>query len=357
MKLRDIIANWTPAQWEALLLQYQLPVSCLTGNPGPCPICGGTDRFTYDNKSGRGDWVCRKCKDGSPMAGDGLQLICRFTGMSFIQLALEIEGERMPAPVAQRDCARPAVAPRRRLDPAKAAARLDRIWGGAQPLRPGDHAMSYLSQRVRGLDAAPSTAIRLAQLEYWHGGKVLDTYWALVCRFTLPDGRMATLHRTYLDAEKPSKATIVCHAGEILNNKRNEVSALPLAGGAVRLMAPVDGVIGVAEGLETAYGAYMLHGVPVWSCLNRVLLSQFVVPPGLGIHTVHIFADFDQIDAKTGKSPGMADALKLQSRLRAEGFTVVLHRPLVRGTDFCDQWATAYSLRGIAARAPGLVIS
>lgn len=117
MKLRDIIANWTPAQWEALLLQYQLPASCLTGNPGPCPICGGTDRFTYDNKSGRGDWVCRKCKDGSPMAGDGLQLICRFTGMSFIQLALEIEGERMPAPVAQRDCARPAVAPRRRLDP------------------------------------------------------------------------------------------------------------------------------------------------------------------------------------------------------------------------------------------------
>ncbi|MCY0854245.1 primase-helicase zinc-binding domain-containing protein [Cupriavidus sp. D39] len=92
MKLRKIIANWTPAQWEALLLQYQLPVSCLTGNPGPCPICGGTDRFTYDNKSGRGDWVCRKCKDGSPMAGDGLQLICRFTGMSFIQLALEIEG-------------------------------------------------------------------------------------------------------------------------------------------------------------------------------------------------------------------------------------------------------------------------
>ncbi|WP_322048173.1 primase-helicase zinc-binding domain-containing protein [Paraburkholderia sp. J67] len=42
-----------------------------------CPVCRGDDRFTYDNRNGRGDWVCRKCNDGDPMAGDGLQLIAR----------------------------------------------------------------------------------------------------------------------------------------------------------------------------------------------------------------------------------------------------------------------------------------
>ncbi|MBR7551502.1 hypothetical protein KC220_23465, partial [Mycobacterium tuberculosis] len=89
---------------------------------------------------------------------------------------------------------------------------------------------------------------------------------------------------------------IISKDGEVLPAKRNDVSALPLAGGAVRLMTPRNGEIGIAEGLETSYAAYMLFGVPMWYCLNRVLVSQFVVPEGLGIHTVHIFADFDAVD-------------------------------------------------------------
>lgn len=349
MKLRDIIRHWTPDQWEAVLLKYQLPASCLSGKPCPCPICGGSDRFTYDNKRGRGDWVCRKCNDGSPQAGDGIELIRRVTGMSFLQLAMDIEGKPLPAPMPAGSIARPSLSSRARMEPAKAAARLERIWRAAQPLRQDDLAMTYLRHRVPGLAVTPPAAVRLARLEYWHERRVLGTYWALISQFTLPDGRMATLHRTFLDGDKPAKATIVCPAGELLDAKRNEVSALTLAGGAVRLMEPVDGVIGVAEGLETAYASQMLFGVPTWFCLNRVLLSRFVVPPSLGIHTVHIFADYDEIDPKTRKSPGMADALILARRLRDDGIKVVVHRPLVRGTDFCNQWATTCQLRGIAA--------
>lgn len=199
---------------------------------------------------------------------------------------------------------------------------------------------------------APSPALHLAQLDFWHGKQALGRYPAILAEFTLPDGRLATLHRTFLDRDRPCKATIVCPEGEILPCKRNEVSALPLAGGAVRLMQPVGGVIGVAEGMETAYAAHMLFGVPTRSCLNRVLLKAFEVPEGLGIHTVHIFADFDKVDPKTGKSPGMADALALEKRLRASGFKVVLHRPKVRGTDFCDEWLTVCRLRGITQALP-----
>ncbi|MGL5489985.1 MAG: primase-helicase zinc-binding domain-containing protein, partial [Shewanella sp.] len=42
---------------------------------GPCPACGGKDRFRLDDKGGRGTWICSQCG-----AGDGLDLIRRVTG-------------------------------------------------------------------------------------------------------------------------------------------------------------------------------------------------------------------------------------------------------------------------------------
>jgi len=345
MKMSDITKNWTPAQWDALVLQY-LPERFLTGKPGPCPMCGGNDRFTYDSKSGRGDWVCRQCANGNPMAGDAILLICRYTGMSFLELARVVEGEPAPAIV------RPAHPPMRRrgMSDAAKARRIERVWSSASPLVPGDAAMRYFAARVPGLVAPRPSALRLAMMDYRHEHAVQGRYPTIVAQFTRPDGRMATVHRTALDPAKPAKALIVTADGEILPAKRNDVTALPLPGGAVRLMPPRDGVLGVAEGLETAYAAHMLFGVPTWCCLNRVLLSRFVVPQGLGIHTLHVFADFDEIDPKTRKSPGMADALALAKRARREGLTVHVHRPLVRGTDFCDQWLTAYRLQGIAGQ-------
>ncbi|MDF3882672.1 primase-helicase zinc-binding domain-containing protein [Cupriavidus basilensis] len=345
MKMSSFTKNWTPDQWDALVLQY-LPEQFLTGKPGPCPMCGGNDRFTYDNKSGRGDWVCRQCANGNPMAGDAILLICRYTGMSFLELAHVVEGG--PAPAIVRP-AHPAIRNRGMTDTAKAQ-RIERVWSSAKPLVPGDGAMRYLAARVPGLVAPRPSALRLAMMDYRHEGAVLGRYPTIVAQFTLPDGRMATVHRTTLDQAKPAKAVIVTADGEILPAKRNDVTALPLAGGAVRLMPPRDGVLGVAEGLETAYAAHMLYGVPTWNCLNRVLLHRFVVPQGMGIHTLHIFADFDEVDPKTGKSPGMADALALAKRIRGEGLTVHVHRPMVRGTDFCDQWLTANRLQGIAGR-------
>ncbi len=42
------------------------------GKHGPCPACGGKDRFRLDDKAGRGTWFCNLCG-----AGDGLDLVCR----------------------------------------------------------------------------------------------------------------------------------------------------------------------------------------------------------------------------------------------------------------------------------------
>ncbi|MGQ7932221.1 primase-helicase zinc-binding domain-containing protein [Paraburkholderia sp. D1E] len=345
MNVKDL--KLTPAQWLSLLQRYGVPESSLSGQAAPCPMCGGTDRFTYDNKRGRGDWVCRQCDNGNPMAGDGFKLICRVTGMSFPELMTELEGGTLSeARVAARKLSVVAPVAKRKADPAFVEQRLTSMWGRAHVQSEGDLSRRYLQARVPGLSAPPSKALRLGMLDYRHEKKVIGTWPGILARFELPDGRLGTLHRTFLERSTPAKATIVTGDGEILDNKLNDMTLNALKGGAVRLMEPANGEIGVAEGLETAYAAFMEFGVPVWSCLNRVLLGQFVVPEGLGIRVVHIFVDFDHIDPKTRKSPGVASGVELATRLKKEGCAVFIHRPKLRGTDFCDEWLDRFVAGG-----------
>lgn len=57
--------------WPELLAGIGIDVP-RRGKHGPCPACGGRDRFRLDDKGGRGTWICNQC--GS---GDGLDLVCR----------------------------------------------------------------------------------------------------------------------------------------------------------------------------------------------------------------------------------------------------------------------------------------
>ncbi|WP_321794620.1 primase-helicase zinc-binding domain-containing protein [Caballeronia sp. J97] len=349
MNVKDI--KLSPEQWVALLQKYGVPASSLTGKGAPCPICGGNDRFTYDNNRGRGDWVCRKCNDGDRKAGDGFELICKSAGVTFRELMVELEGGTL-ADARRRHAPHAAPAPGRKVDPEWARKRLEGMWNRATAIGTDGLVPRYLGERVPGLTAAPSSALRMAMLEYRHEKKVIGQWPGILARFTLPDGRLGTLHRTFLERSKPTKASIVTHDGEILPAKLNDVTLHKLNGGAVRLMDPLDGEIGVAEGLETAYAARMQFGVPVWYCLNRILLADFVVPEGLGIRVVHIFADFDAVDPRTGKSPGVDAALKLAKRLRADGYTAIVHRPKKRETDFADEWLAAHRVAGSAPAVP-----
>ncbi|MFM5762917.1 primase-helicase zinc-binding domain-containing protein [Aeromonas veronii] len=55
---------------------------------GPCPICmAGKDRFRFDDKEGRGTWVCSQCG-----AGDGLSLYQKATGQSMKEAIRSLAG-------------------------------------------------------------------------------------------------------------------------------------------------------------------------------------------------------------------------------------------------------------------------
>lgn len=67
--------------WPDLLAGLGLDIP-RHGKHGPCPACGGKDRFRLDDKEGRGTFICSQCG-----AGDGLDLVCRVTRKSPMEAA------------------------------------------------------------------------------------------------------------------------------------------------------------------------------------------------------------------------------------------------------------------------------
>lgn len=64
---------------------------------GACPVCGGKDRFRFDDKDGRGTWFCGQC---DPQSGGGLLLLSRYLGKPTIEVARELLGQDLPRTVA-----------------------------------------------------------------------------------------------------------------------------------------------------------------------------------------------------------------------------------------------------------------
>ncbi|WP_419465381.1 DUF927 domain-containing protein [Aeromonas caviae] len=70
-RLVSDVARVACGHWPELLAAVGIDTPS-RGKHGPCPACGGKDRFRLDDKGGRGTWICNQC--GS---GDGLDLVCR----------------------------------------------------------------------------------------------------------------------------------------------------------------------------------------------------------------------------------------------------------------------------------------
>jgi len=74
-------------RWLGILPALGIPLSYLTAKHGPCPLCGeGKDRWRWDNKDGRGTWICSHCG-----AGDGVSLVMKKNSWSFQEAAERIE--------------------------------------------------------------------------------------------------------------------------------------------------------------------------------------------------------------------------------------------------------------------------
>ncbi len=290
-------------RWRSILTVLGIDERALSGKHGPCPMCGGKDRFRFDDKEGRGTYFCAGCG-----AGDGVQLAMGITGQSFRDVAREVE--RIAGTV------QPTTARSERTDQDKLSA-LRRVFKESKPIQRGDEAHAYLAGRGLGLYDLPESIRTHPGMNYRDDGAVLGIFPAMLATITSPTGKAVTMHRTYLqDARKAP-----------VSAPKKLMQGLPLAGAAIRL-TPVSRTLGIAEGIETALAASELFEVPTWSCISTSGIESFEPPEG--VEHVVIFADHDANYA------GQKAAYAAAHRLTLKGIEVEVCIPPTAG-DWLDE--------------------
>lgn len=75
------VTHTAAGQWHSVLSDLSIAVSDSPLRHTPCPACGGTDRFRFDDNE-RGAHICNQCG-----AGDGLDLIKKVNGCDTTEAA------------------------------------------------------------------------------------------------------------------------------------------------------------------------------------------------------------------------------------------------------------------------------
>jgi len=82
------IQDLANGRWPDLLSHFcALTPEQLSDKHQPCPLCGGKDRYRFDDRDGSGSWFCNQCggRNQNGGAGSGMDLLMRSTGWSFTE--------------------------------------------------------------------------------------------------------------------------------------------------------------------------------------------------------------------------------------------------------------------------------
>lgn len=81
-------------RWPDLLAHFcDLAPEQLSDKHQPCPLCGGKDRYRFDDQDGSGSWYCNQCggRDGAGGGGTGMDLLMRITNWTYAEACKRIE--------------------------------------------------------------------------------------------------------------------------------------------------------------------------------------------------------------------------------------------------------------------------
>jgi hypothetical protein len=271
---------------------------------GPCPVCGGRDRFSINIK--KQIWNCRGCAKG----GDIVDLVQHLDGVDFKSAVATLGGdERKPiAPVKPTEH-------HEKEDDREKTERALRIWDEASEVS-GTLAEQYL--RRRGLELPDDDhALRFYSPCPFAG----TAYPALIALFRdVRTDEPKAIHRIAL---APSGILI---AKRMLGR---------VAGCAVKLDADenVELSLSIGEGIETMIAARMRGLRPAWAVGSAGALKNF--PLLNGVECLSIIVDHDLPD-RNGRQAGQEAALECSQRWTAAGREVRRVVPRRQGADMAD---------------------
>ena len=318
----------------------------------PRPACGGKDRFRFTDYKQGGGFICNHC---TPEGGSGLDLLMLVYGYTFaeaVQAVAVVLGMAEPAGrgiPAARAAALPAAAVADATEEEeKARKRLAVFWNECTGWDETPLIADYLHGRGIPIpEKLPVTAdLRLhSRADYWHNKRKLGHFPAMVGMFRQHDGKPCGLHITYLHSDRAgmvSKAALFDPASRerLPVKKMRSVRGGALTGAAIRLFKPENGVLGVCEGIETAFAARYVSGVPMWACGSAHGIQSLVLPDG--IRELVIIADNDANGA------GIQAARALQRRYARKLEVIKVWQPDSVGADALDA-LVAYVQKGGAS--------
>ncbi|MCF1744748.1 DUF7146 domain-containing protein [Paradevosia shaoguanensis] len=304
-------------RWREILPALGVDAKLMTNRGSECPVCGGKDRFRFDDKDGCGTWFCNQSHssettNASGSAGNGFGLVMDLKRCDFAQAARLVEG-----------VIGTGVPPTKQHQPVKSDAPSDSeihaevmaLWRGGRKISPQDPAGLYLARRLGRI--IESRALRFHPAIPYGPSKTLP---GMLSAYVDEHGDLAGLQRTFLtpDGQKAP-----------MKNPRLTLGRLP-DGGAVRLMRleAKHAALGIAEGVETALSASLLFGVPVWAALNSGRLSVWEPPEGF--REIIVFGDND------ANKDGQKAAFTLANRLELRKIMTQVEIPADVGCDWND---------------------
>ncbi|TDT94529.1 CHC2-type zinc finger protein [Azorhizobium sp. AG788] len=246
-----------------------------TEHVGPCPVCGGTDRFGVHAR--KDIWICR----GSGRGGDAIALVQYLDGADFLgacetltgRKAPRGEGTRLsPEELARRAEERRAAEAKREAQAADYRERERRHlfheqWLKAQPAHAAPMLAGYFARRGLALPE-PCKALRFLPDAPYFNGEVEDDRArkvprlvhrgpAMLAAITDAEGVFRGLHCTWLDLAQPKGKAVIAdpETGELLPAKKVRGS---MKGGRILLAPAASGTPRrsvAGEGIETVAAA------------------------------------------------------------------------------------------------------
>jgi hypothetical protein len=314
---------------------------------GPCPVCGGRDRFGVNLR--KGVFQCRRC-DGK---GGGIDLVMFALNLTFPQALDWLCGAK--SEISDEERARRArLAEENRLRQqriaekkrAEAVADAKRIWRECRP--PEDSPVrDYLALRGFGRDRLPSIPASLRFHPDLPFMQQVDGAWreihrgpAMVAGIQGPDHGLCAVHRTWIDLDRPKGKARIVHpvTGDVLPAKK----VLGHKKGCAIRLSHLGRVLVMGEGIETTLTALVAGALPdagYWAGIDLGNMAgrretgkglkfagrpdldddeAFVPPPQVERLVYIMDGDSDPKDTRAKLEAGLRRAMVLRPGLRGQ---------------------------------------